>query len=146
MLQEEANDLGQEDFLPDLAKIHGAGKHLLELINAVLDISKIEAGKMDLYLETFERGEDGRGRGRDHPSAGAEERQPVRTLRRADDMGTMHADLTKVRQSLFNLAQQRVQVYTTTAKILGWTWSASTRRRASRRLDHLPCHRLAASA
>src|SRR5437588_9654378 len=53
MLQEEAQDKGQEDFLPDLGKIHAAGTHLLELINAVLDISKIEAGKMDLYLETF---------------------------------------------------------------------------------------------
>src|SRR4029077_5409289 len=53
MLTEEAEDLGQEDFIPDLAKIHAAGKHLLDLINAVLDISKIEAGKMDLYLESF---------------------------------------------------------------------------------------------
>src|SRR5438034_4658660 len=54
MLREEAEDLGQEDFLPDLNKIHRAGKQLLALINAVLDISKIEAGKMDLYLENFD--------------------------------------------------------------------------------------------
>ena len=49
MLQEEAEDLGSEDFIPDLQKIHAAGKHLLALINDILDLSKIEAGKMELY-------------------------------------------------------------------------------------------------
>ena len=53
MLEEEAQDLAQEAFVPDLRKINAAGKHLLELINAMLDLSKIEAGRMDLYLESF---------------------------------------------------------------------------------------------
>src|SRR5919197_4288154 len=51
MLTEEAEDMGQAEFVPDLGKINAAGKHLLALINDVLDLSKIEAGKMELYLE-----------------------------------------------------------------------------------------------
>ena len=54
MLREEAEDLGQDEFVPDLTKIHSAGKHLLGLINDVLDLSKIEAGKMELYIEPVE--------------------------------------------------------------------------------------------
>ncbi len=53
MLQEEASEIENEEFEEDLERIHGAGKHLLGLINDVLDISKIEAGAMDIYLETF---------------------------------------------------------------------------------------------
>ncbi len=51
MLEEEAADAGQEDFIPDLGKINSAGRHLLALINDILDLSKIEAGKMDVVLE-----------------------------------------------------------------------------------------------
>ena len=54
LLQDEATDRGQTDLLPDLKKIHGAAKHLLTLINDVLDLAKIESGKLDLVLETFD--------------------------------------------------------------------------------------------
>jgi signal transduction histidine kinase/DNA-binding response OmpR family regulator len=102
MLTEEAQDLGQEEFIPDLKKINAAGKHLLALINDILDLSKIEAGKMDLYLETF----DIPGTVRDVATT----MQPLidkNGNRLVIDMpanaGSMRADLTKVRQGLFNL-------------------------------------------
>ena len=54
MLKEDAEDAGQDDFVPDLQKIHSAGKHFLGLINDVLDLSKIDAGKTELFLEPLE--------------------------------------------------------------------------------------------
>ena len=102
MLMEDAEDQGQEDFIPDLQKIHAAGKHLLGLINEILDLSKIEAGKMDLFLESFDVAR--------MVNEVASTLRPLvdknaNTLQvhLAPDLGVMHADLTKVRQSLFNL-------------------------------------------
>ena len=102
MLQEEASEVGQDDFVPDLGKIQGAGKHLLTLINDILDLSKIEAGKMELYLETFDvRSLVEDVRSTIHPLV--EKNRNVIEVRYTRDLGSMHADVTRVRQVLFNL-------------------------------------------
>jgi signal transduction histidine kinase/CheY-like chemotaxis protein/ligand-binding sensor domain-containing protein len=102
MLQEEAEDLKQPGFVPDLEKIHGAGKHLLGLINDVLDLSKIEAGKMTLYIEEFDVAKLVKEIGATvHPLVQKNGNRLEVTC--PSGLGTMRADLTKVRQTLFNL-------------------------------------------
>jgi CheY-like chemotaxis protein len=102
MLQEEARDQNADGFVPDLQRIHAAGKHLLELINAVLDLSKIEAGKMELYLEAFEVGPLVRDVAAVLEPL-AQKNANRLEIRCAPDVGAMRADLTKLRQALFNL-------------------------------------------
>ena len=115
MLQDEAEDTGQDDFIPDLNKILTAGKHLLNLINEVLDLSKIEAGKMELYLETFALNELLSG----IASTAAplvKKNANVLVLNYPDDVGNIHADLTKVRQCLLNLVSNATK-FTNKGKI-----------------------------
>jgi signal transduction histidine kinase/DNA-binding response OmpR family regulator len=102
MLEEEAVETGKEDSIPDLKKINGAGKHLLALINDILDLSKIEAGKMELYLETFDLKtvlEDVVATTR----LLVQKKSNALQINFSPDLGAMRADLTKVRQALFNL-------------------------------------------
>jgi CheY-like chemotaxis protein len=102
MLVEDAEDLGQDDFIPDLKKIHTAGKHLLALINDILDLSKIEAGKMELFCEDFEVASLLKEIASTVNSL-VEKNNNQLKLEYEDGLGIMHSDLTKVRQCLFNL-------------------------------------------
>jgi signal transduction histidine kinase/CheY-like chemotaxis protein len=102
ILAEDAADRGDDASVQDLQKIQSAGKHLLGLINSILDLSKIEAGRMDVYLEQV-----------DLNSLIEEVRVLVQPLIEkngnrlvidcAADIGSMRTDLTKVKQSLINL-------------------------------------------
>jgi len=102
MLQELAEEQAQTEYIPDLQKIHSAGKHLLSLISDILDLSKIEAGKMELFLEGF-----------DVSQMVEEVVTTVEALVAKNDnrleveclgeLGSVRADVTKVRQVLLNL-------------------------------------------
>ena len=102
MLQEDAEDAGQDAFVPDLEKIHSAGRHLLALINDILDLSKIEAGKMELHIESFDA--------EDVIRQVATTIQPLvnkngneLVVRGTERIGRMRSDSTRLRQVALNL-------------------------------------------
>jgi PAS domain S-box-containing protein len=102
MLMEEAEDTGSEELVPDLQRIRNAGKHLLGIINDILDLSKVEAGKIELYIESV-----------DLPELIDEIIDTVRPLAQTNGNelslsleltgATITTDITRVRQVLFNL-------------------------------------------
>ncbi len=100
MLADEAEDLGLEQFVPDLNKIRTAGKQLLALINDILDLSKIEAGKIELHYEDFDVREMIKDVSTVSEPLAAKNSNKV-LLKVAE--GRMYSDLTRVRQILFNL-------------------------------------------
>jgi signal transduction histidine kinase/DNA-binding response OmpR family regulator len=102
MLEEEAGDAGLGGFVEDLRKIHTAGKHLLALINDVLDLSKIEAGKVELFVESFSVAsmiDDVASTIRPL----IEKKENRLEIKVAEGLGTMKSDLMRTRQILFNL-------------------------------------------
>jgi len=102
MLIEDAEDAGDEELIDDLRKIRTAGKHLLALINDVLDLSKIEAGKMTLAVETFDVAVLVDGVVTTIQPLADRNRDRLDVSLRGD-LPTMTSDETKLRQVLFNL-------------------------------------------
>jgi PAS domain S-box-containing protein len=115
ILAEESVDLGYGDLVPDLERIRSAGRNLLTLINDILDISKIEAGRMDLYIERFSI-----------PAlieSLVSTAQPLIDKNKNQliidcqaDLTSMSADVTKVRQVLLNLLSNAAK-FTTQGEI-----------------------------
>ena len=119
LLQEEAQELGEEEFVMDLTSINMAGKQLLSIISDILDISKIEAGKMTLFLETFEV--------LNLVEQVVTTVQPLvgkngNTLSvNCENIGTIYSDSTKLRQALLNLASNAAK-FTDRGKITINVW------------------------
>src|SRR5262249_23216803 len=102
LIEEECVEQGQRGFVPDLKKIQAAAKHQLALINDILDLSKVEAGRMDLYLEDV--AVDKLVQDVVTTAQPVIERNANRLeLELGADLGQMHTDITKVRQVLLNL-------------------------------------------
>ncbi|MBT4769519.1 MAG: response regulator [Rhodospirillaceae bacterium] len=102
ILLEEAAEQGLDVFADDLKKIHFSGTHLLSLINDTLDLSKIEAGRMDLFLETFNVGD------LIENIVGTTEPLVKKNNNEievfcSENLGEIHADSTRTRQILLNL-------------------------------------------
>jgi PAS domain S-box-containing protein len=102
MLVEEAEERGHEEYIPDLKKIRAAGRHLLELINDVLDLSKIEAGRLELYLETFDLETTIRDVAMTIEPL-VDKNSNTLVVEVAPGLGSIHSDVTRLRQVLLNL-------------------------------------------
>ncbi|MEH2325276.1 MAG: ATP-binding protein [Nostoc sp.] len=116
LLEDDATDLGlSADFITDLETINAAGKHLLHLINEILDLSKIEAGKMTLYPETFEIAT------LIHNvvltvKPAIEKNANVLEVHFDEQLAMMYADQTRMRQVLLNLLSNASK-FTTNGKV-----------------------------
>jgi signal transduction histidine kinase/CheY-like chemotaxis protein len=102
MIEEDASDNGMKQLLPDVKKIREAGKHLLNIINDILDLSKVEAGNMALYIEIFKVSM----MIEDLSTTAApliEKNSNKLKINFSEDIGTMRADIKRVRQVLLNL-------------------------------------------
>jgi PAS domain S-box-containing protein len=102
MLKEDAETDGQTAIIDDLNKIHGAGKHLLQLISDILDLSKIEAGKMRLSIETIEIEGLVKEVGATMGALVAKNNNAFKLVL-GDDVGSIETDPTRLWQCLLNL-------------------------------------------
>ena len=103
MLHEDAVDLGRLEDVEPLERVLRAAKHLLALINDILDLSKIEAGKMDIHVETFAIAPLVQDVAQTIQTMAAKNGNQL-VLDCAPDIGGMYADQTRIRQALLNLA------------------------------------------
>ena len=102
ILQEDARDLGAEEFIDDLQRINTDGQHLLMLIKDILDLTKIEAGRIEFHLETFTI-ENLVEEVAATIAPMADKNSTILEIQCPEDIGSMQTDLTKLRQSLLNL-------------------------------------------
>ncbi|MCK5719311.1 MAG: response regulator [Thiomargarita sp.] len=102
MLEEEVKECDENNLLRDIKNIHTAAKHLLSLIDGILDISKIEAGKMQLYSEHFDLKEMIQNTITTIQPMIENKANALRILW-GEELGDVYTDLTKVRQIIFNL-------------------------------------------
>ncbi len=102
MLEEEMADLGEPHLVADLKKIEINARHLLSLINDVLDLSKIEANRMTSYAEAFDVAAVAR-EAAATVEALVQRKSNTLRLELGEALGGMHSDVVKLRQCLFNL-------------------------------------------
>lgn len=102
ILEEEVDARGLQDLLPDIKKIQFSSRHLLALISDVLDLSKIEAGKMELHIEKFSIAKMVDEIVSSNQALIEKNRNTLQ-VKCPGDIGDMHADITKVRQILLNV-------------------------------------------
>ena len=102
MLLEESEDMGEKWMESDLQKILSSAKHLLQLINDILDLSKIEAGRMTVFLEPVDIAQTAKDVAATIEPLVAKNANTFE-LKCPPEAGTMRTDLTKLRQTLFNL-------------------------------------------
>lgn len=102
MIQEDVQEKGINDFIPDLRKIREAGKHLLGIINDILDLSKIEAGNVSLYQEEFKISMMIQDLGTTAAPL-IEKNNNKLEICVQENIGTMRGDIKRLRQILLNL-------------------------------------------
>ncbi|MEG5060735.1 MASE1 domain-containing protein [Microcoleus sp. A2-C5] len=140
LLQEDARDIGAEEFIDDLQRISTAGQHLLALIQDILDFSKIEAGRIDLHIETFtilNLVEEVVAM----IAPMADKNSNILEIQCPEDIGSMQNDLTKLRQSLLNLLSNALKFTSSGAITFTITRCAETPAETAQRRKKIGAYR-----